>query len=287
MSGRADLWIAAGLMLLASAALGAGAWTVARAWTERRLKVWAVGLTVALVAAGPLLSDSIFVARLPIAGIVIWANPVPLFVGILIGTILRTRMARWRRAVAAIAVGGVAVWSLVSPVLARPPRCGDGWNGNVCVQVQPSTCGPAAATTLLAHHGIRTTEREMADLCLTSGKGTTLYGLCRGLRVKTRGTPLCMRITSGDANDLREAALPALVHVTLTREMDARDPRYSRDWGWIVGVTHTVIVFGFLEEDGIDLVEVGDPAVGRERWEARSLADLRARRFITLQARTR
>ncbi|MHC4251329.1 MAG: cysteine peptidase family C39 domain-containing protein [Planctomycetota bacterium] len=282
MSGRADLWIAALVMLLASAALGAGAWAVAWSWSERRLKAWAVGLTVVLVVSGPLLSDSTLIASLPVASIVIWANPIPLFVGALVGIILRTRTARWRRALASVAIGGVAIWSLVSPVLARPPRCGDGWNGDVCLQMQASTCAPAAAVTLLAQHGIRTTEREMADLCLTSEDGTVLYGLCRGLRIKTRGTPLCMRLTSGDADDLRAARLPALVHVTLTREMDERDPRYARDWGWIVGVTHTVIVFGFVEENGIDLVEVGDPAIGRERWEARSLADLHAHRFITL-----
>jgi hypothetical protein len=285
MSSRADLWIADLVMLLASAALGAGAWAVAWSWPERRLKAWAVGITAALVVSGPLLSDSTLIARLPLASIAIWANPVPLFVGMLVGIILRTRIARWRRALAAAAVGGVAVWSLVSPALARPPRCGDGWNGDVCLQMQASTCGPAAAVTLLARHGIRTTEREMADLCLTSEEGTVLYGLCRGLRLKTRGTPLRMRIASGGADDLRSLRLPALVHVTLTREMDERDPRYSRDWGWIVGVTHTVVVFGFLEENGIELVEIGDPAVGRERWEARSLADLHARRFITLAER--
>ncbi|MHC5057022.1 MAG: hypothetical protein ACYTKD_20280, partial [Planctomycetota bacterium] len=133
MSGRADLWIAAAVMLLASAGLGAGAWAVAWSWSERRLKVWALGLTVVLVVSGPLLSDSVLVASLPVASIAIWANPVPLFVGALVGIILRTRIARWRRALASVAIGGVAVWSLVSPALARPPRCGDGWNGDVCL----------------------------------------------------------------------------------------------------------------------------------------------------------
>ncbi len=130
-------------------------------------------------------------------------------------------------------------------------------------------------------------EREMADLCLTSAEGTTLYGLCRGLRLKTRGTPRRVKLASGGADVLRTLELPALVHVTLTHEMDERDPRYARDWGWIVGVTHTVIVFGFVEEGGVELVEVGDPAIGRERWEARSLADLDARRIITLAERAR
>jgi hypothetical protein len=287
MSGRADLWIAAAVMLLASAALGAGAWAVAWAWSERRLKVWAVGVTVALVVSGPLLSDSLLMARLPLANTVIWANTAPLFVGMLVGMVLRARIALWRRVLAIVAIGGVAVWSLVSPVTAEAPPSGDGWNGDVCLQMSMATCGPAAAVTLLAQHGIRTTEREMADLCLTSAGGTTLYGLCRGLRIKTRGTPLGVRIASGGAEELRARKLPALVHVTLTREMDERDPRYSRDWGWIVGVTHTVVVFGFVEEGGVELVEVGDPAIGRERWEAGALADLRARRFITLEVRTR
>lgn len=48
---------------------------------------------------------------------------------------------------------------------------------------------------------------------------------------------------------------------------EVADPRYAGDWGWAPGVKHTVVIFDFPGTE----VEVGDPAVGRERW---TLSDL-------------
>lgn len=44
---------------------------------------------------------------------------------------------------------------------------------------------------------------------------------------------------------------------------EADDVRYSRDWGWEVGVYHTVI-FMDLNKDG--KMKVADPALGIEYW---------------------
>jgi len=97
------------------------------------------------------------------------------------------------------------------------------------------------------------------------------------------GAPFRMAIGTGAAEELRAGAvLPALVSVRLTPEVDRRDRRYSAEWGWMVGVGHTIIVYAFPDDR---FVEVGDPSFGRERWGIEALRDLYVGRFITLEAR--
>src|SRR5207253_1045390 len=109
---------------------------------------------------------------------------------------------------------------------------------------------------------IPATEAEMARLCLSGRAGTPLYGLFRGLKLKTRDTNWDVELISLNIDDLRrENALPAVLVAELT-DAKAADRRYSEDWGWIPGVQHAVVAFRIDERR----VEIGDPAIGRERW---------------------
>ena len=144
----------------------------------------------------------------------------------------------------------------------------------MCVQTTPATCSPAAAATLLRAHGIAATEAEMAALCLTRERGTAALGLYRGLKLKTAGTPWDVEVFHTDPAGLR-ALVPAGPAI-LTVRFDPGpgiDPRYEQLWGWLPGVQHTVVVFGFTAAaDG--KVEMGDPVAGREHWSAKDLSVL-------------
>jgi len=284
MSDRADLWIAAVVMLLLGGGLCVATWWLAGKMSGRQRAIVGTCLTIAILGFGFFLSDSVWIAKvLPLGAVVVYGNAMPILAGMLAGIVLRSRLALWRRILPTAALALIAGYSLLAPILTKPPRCADRWKDGVCLQTSQASCGPAAVATLLAHHGIGATEEEMAGLCLTEEAGALFHGLCRGFRIKTEGTPFRMAIGTGSVEDLREAEdLPALVSVRLTPEVDRRDARYSAEWGWIVGVGHTVIVYAF-PDDGY--VEVGDPAFGRERWGIEALRDLYVGRFITLEPR--
>lgn len=137
------------------------------------------------------------------------------------------------------------------------------------MQTSKESCSPAAAATLLYAHGIRTTEQEMAELCRTSRLGTTMLGLYRGLKIKTRGTQWDVEVFRGTIPEMRGLGGTMLITVGLKKGQDA-DPRYQREWGWPPGVKHTVVVFDFPGTE----VEIGDPAAGREQWTLTDLETL-------------
>jgi hypothetical protein len=157
---------------------------------------------------------------------------------------------------------------VAAPWVGQRPVCGDLWEKGVCRQTTGASCGPAAAATVLASHGIAASEAEMANLCLTR-IGTSRLGLYRGLRLKTTGTPWRVEVFQGDVAKLRRRAAdgPIILFVGLRRGLRA-DPRYARNWGWTPGLRHVVVLFGF-EKGG--RIEVGDPSVGRERWRTEAL----------------
>ena len=95
----------------------------------------------------------------------------------------------FRRNNYAIALSSVGILALFAPVLGAVPECGERWDGSLCLQTSPRTCTPACAATLLSLHGIDTTERDMAQLCLTrQGRswygGTSWQGLYRGIETE-------------------------------------------------------------------------------------------------------
>ena len=121
----------------------------------------------------------------------------------------------------------------------------------------------------------------MAQLCLTSKRGTRLHGLYRGLRIKTQTTHLRVAVRSTGLAHLRtNVAIPVILYVKLSQQVPEEDPRYSRDWGWRVGVPHTVVLFRFA---GNDLIDMGDPGVGREFWDTQALKDLWHGLYVALE----
>jgi predicted double-glycine peptidase len=83
---------------------------------------------------------------------------------------------------------GAAAW-----VTSQPPELeGTVTDSGVCLQTSSYSCGAAAATSFVYYYGIRVTEKEMAELCLTRAGGPGLIGtsdagLMRGLRRKLAG----------------------------------------------------------------------------------------------------
>jgi hypothetical protein len=202
---------------------------------------------------------------LPVSNAIVMANWQLPAAGLVIGLawhVLPRPM--WRRCLLIVPLAALGVWRSYSPLIGGPPDdLRNRWKGEVCLQSSFSSCGAAAAATLLRAAGIEASEAEMAGLCLTRSSGTTLHGLYRGLKLKTSGTAWRVEITGGSVGALRGSGTPVLLNVGLPRRAEGIDPRYQRDWGWLPGFKHSVVLFGFLPDGKI---EVGDPAVGREQW---------------------
>ena len=165
------------------------------------------------------------------------------------------------------------------PILTPAPPTRDWWQGTLCRQTTDSTCSAASAATLLKHYGIDTTEKEMANLCRTTTRGTVPAGVFRGLKLQTADTDLRVRVEKLTLDELRNTTFPALISVGLPRVHDL-DPRYESKWGWTPGVLHSVVLFGFPDETSVD---IGDPSVGRERWDVTGIQDLWTGQVIRLE----
>jgi len=206
---------------------------------------------------------------LPLSNLIVIANVLPLEAGLMVGLAWPLIPGLWRKLLVAIPMLLICMYQANGPLTGRPPSVGDHWRDGVCFQTTQASCGPAAAATLLQEYDIAATEAEMADLCLTTTHGTSMLGLYRGLKLKTRGTSLDAMPFVGSLEDLQTSgAEPVLLSVGLPASGDV-DPVYAQQWGWIPGVNHTVVLYRFL---GKDRAEIGDPATGREVW---NLSDLK------------
>jgi len=284
MQARADLWLAAILMVAVGAAL---------LFITHRLSAqargWHLGAGIGVLASllllfGFVFSDSILIARLlPLRCLPVCGNlAFPLALA-LCGLLLRSPIPPWRRVPLVALLVGVATWALVAPLLRDTPACGDWWEGDTCMQTGLVSCSAAAAATLLRHQGIEATEQEMAGLCLTSAKGTTTHGLFRGLLIKTAGTRYRPRACILSLSELQASReLPAITSVVLTGEISESEPRYARDWGWQIGVSHAVVILGF---PGDGRVLMADPSAGQEYWRTEGLRDLMTGVCILLTSR--
>lgn len=237
--------------------------------TSNLLAIFIVGL---MFANSVLLQDSITLTHLlPLSNLIVIGNCSPLLVAALAGMIWwRVPGPSLRRGAVIGALVAACLVAIYRPILSSPPQMTDRWKERICLQTSRASCSPAAAATLLSEYGIKTTEQEMALLCLTSDEGTSVYGLWRGLRLKTAGSGLDVYMfKDGKIEDLRGMG-PVLLSVELMPDSDA-DPRYQSTWGWLPGVPHSVVLLGFLPGDH---VAIGDPAVGREMWSLRDLSVL-------------
>ena len=141
------------------------------------------------------------------------------------------------------------------------PKCYNNWQNGICIQTSASTCSAACSATLLKLHGIKTTEKEMAELCLSRKTGTDFYGLLRGLKLKTKGSKWDVEIFQWDFANLKKINTPAIIRIS-TQNVKSRDLPYER------GIRHTLVLLSFLKNGK---VELGDPSTGRTMWSADTL----------------
>lgn len=151
---------------------------------------------------------------------------------------------------------GVAALSIIphiKPFIGPIPNraLSDEWDGGICLQSTPSTCGAASTATILRHFGIDATEAELAADAHSYTGGTEAWYLARAAR--SRGLDVSFDFPSGFSP---EGGLPAVVGVRLG------------------SIGHFVPVMG---KDG-DRFIIGDPLHGKETL---SLGELHQRYEFT------
>jgi len=278
-----DIWLAVGVMAAITIGLTAGGVKLGRRLSRRAAVMTVAGLVLLLVGYVAWCRDAAWLVWLaPVTAAIVYSNPLLPLTGLIVGLFYGgvSGIPRWRRLVLSPIVLALAGYTAVLPLVRTTPRCLDQWSGDVCLQTSSVTCTPSAAATLLRYHGIDVTEAQMARLCLTGPDGTSMLGLYRGLRIKADAAGRHVRAGVGDIDELRDPRnLPAIIDVRLDADVDRRNPMYSGNWGWQLGVTHTVVLYAFTDDNRI---EIGDPGVGREHWDLYSLDDLWHGAYVTL-----
>ena len=138
-----------------------------------------------------------------------------------------------------LGVMAFSVAPIIKPFIGpiSPGALKDEWDGGVCLQSTPSTCGAASTATILKHLGVDVTESEVAAEAHSYAGGTEAWYLPRAAR--SRGFEVEFESTSGFRP---EHGLPAVVGVRLG------------------SIGHFIAVLG---QHG-DRFIVGDPLRGRE-----------------------
>jgi hypothetical protein len=269
-----DLYLATAISLALSAVLCTLSLHLARHLSRPTATAIVLLTTAFLFFHSLYLLDDLRATRLlPFSGAVILANLSPLAVAIIVGVGWNlVPGGKLRKGLILMPLVGVSIYKAYAPAFpVEPLTLGDRWDHGICRQTTKATCSPAAAATLLYHYGIRTTEQEMASLCRTTPQGTSMLGLYRGLKLKTAGTPWDVEVFHGPAHALRGLGGAMIASVGLRKSAAPNvDPRYEKEWGWPPGVKHTVVLFDSPTPE----VEIGDPAVGRERWTQKDLETL-------------
>lgn len=217
---------------------------------------------------------------IPLPSVIVLSNWFPLLLSVLAAIVwLRLEPSSlWRRLPVIVLLVLVSVYSLTRFIPAAPPECGDDWTlpslmvpFPVCLQTTPHTCSAAAAATLLNTIGIRSSEQEMARLCLTRS-GTTWLGLYHGLSSKLQGTSRRVEFFECTVQTVEKMAMvhPVLLCCRLDPEIAHIVPEYVSLGGWIPGTAHSVVYFGRV--NGMHMI--GDPSRGYEAWGTRDLNTL-------------
>ena len=259
-----DVYLGIAIILALAAGLFLAGLRIARE-TSRKTSTLVALLAVSLVfLVAYLRRDNLFLAKiLPLSNLVVLGDWLPLPVAFLAGLAWELVPGRtWRKASLVAPFVLLTLYAAYGWVFQGTPASQDYWSDGVCIQTSESSCSAACAATLLRAHGIQTTEAEMAALCFTRQSGTTMTGLYRGLKLKTKGTPWKAKVFFCSVDDLRASGyMPAILKVGIAG--GASDPKYEQDWGWSRGQPHTVVLFGFTPDNK---VEIGDPSIGREHW---------------------
>ena len=258
-------------------------------WIARTLGLLLFGLWLTGFAVEHKSSWSWATMRLPGSGWVFVVNLSLEAVVVLLVVLWRNapdRKARQRAAVLSPLVLAVATASyawyfrpLPAPLTGVPAADGS------CPQTTEYSCSAAAAVTLLAKHGIRTTEAQMAALCLTrTGLGTPSLGLYRGLSLATASSDLRPRLIHfARASDLRSAVYPCLISVGLKNDCPPATRNKMISYGWEPGQNHSVVLLA--AEPDRAWISVFDPTNGHERWPIGDLVSLWDNYALILAAR--
>jgi hypothetical protein len=269
--------LAIGYVIIAALAAGLFFFTcwATRSWSSRSCNLAAIAVVALLLAYIRTLWYDIRLAELlPYSNLIVVGNWLPLFAAVLGGLVWRqTTGAIVRRSYTTAQLAIAGTLAAVFPLLGVLPKCGDHWDKlGTCLQTTNYTCSPAAAATLLHKHGIPASEQEMAALCLTR-HGTSWQGLYRGLKLKTAGTQWDVQVCRCSVGDLdRLASSPMILSVGLEGDAPA-DTEFSREFGWVPGVSHSVVLEGFSSNR---CANIADPAqeMSREQWDAETLRTL-------------
>ncbi|HZL89562.1 MAG TPA: hypothetical protein VFB96_14455 [Pirellulaceae bacterium] len=270
-----DLLISGGAMAAVGLAFFLATCYAARTLPPRTLNLLALLVVASLGLYVEIAWYDVRLARwLPYSSLIVLGNWLPLFAAVLAGISWRSAAgSRVRQFVLSSSLLVTALYALVYPALGSAPACENRWDKTgICLQTTKVTCSPACAATLLAAHGIEATEQEMAELCLTR-RGTSWQGLYRGLKLKTAGTPWDVEVVACSTARLRElSGSPLILSVGLDRGNSA-DTDYTREFGWVPGVNHSVILHKFSRSGA---AVISDPSIemSREQWEPPMLQTL-------------
>ncbi len=270
-----DLNIAiAGLGTICVLALCAGSW-LTRSQRPCRVHQIATGASVMMVVYIVYLwNQPILASLVPVSGLVILANWLPIwgcfFTGIYVAT---SDINHYRRAIISSATLLLCVYSAIAPLTGVPPVCSSGPSADSGLQYQstPFTCSAACAASLLRLHGIAATEGEMAELCLTR-EGTHWMGLFRGLKLKTVGTLWDVVVEPiGNDGDVPNRYRPTVLSINIDTSGFAK----GVDHGFQTDRGHSVV---YLRSRGNDRITVFDPSpdFGIDHWDHRVLSCIKS-----------
>lgn len=155
------------------------------------------------------------------------------------GGMVATLLPRALLVLPLLCVAAFSIAPIIKPFIGPIPAgtMQDKWDGEICLQSTPSSCGAASTATILKQLGVDATESEIAAEAHSYAGGTEAWHLARAAR--SRGLVVDFSFTRGFTP---EDGLPAVVGVRLG------------------AIGHFIPVLS--QED--DLFFIGDPLKGRE-----------------------
>lgn len=133
------------------------------------------------------------------------------FIGIA-GGLVATFLPRLLLILPLLGVTAFSMIPIIKPFIGPIPNgtLKNEWDGKICLQSTPSTCGAASTATILKHFGVEVTESELAAEAHSYSGGTEAWYLARAAR--SRGFDVDFDFNSGFSP---EGGLPAVVGVRL------------------------------------------------------------------------
>lgn len=268
----ADLYVGLAVIVLLTVGSFAAAWGFAHKVDRRVSSLAAFAIVIWTIAFIFYVRDNVLLTKLlPFSNLVVLGNWFLPSAGLLCGLAWHRTSGKLIRTLPLMLLCSVAAYATVEPLLGSPPDCSNSWTeaGDICLQTSDKTCTPACAATILQACGIRTTEQEMAELCLTR-EGTTWQGLYRGLQLKTHNTPWTVEVFECNTDELRTMRdKPVILSMELKKDNEL-DRSYMEQAGFIPGTPHAVVFYGLYEGDPDQFI-ICDPTGGREIWPPEAL----------------